>query len=487
MARPDVTLEACTDGLSPQFTSLFPLGSRPFIRGGTAALEWVTNGDLSDGDLIEVRTDGTHSFGDISPTFQNASVIGRQTIMNNVENNWLDKYADDGEFIRGYAGGSFGQSPDAESPFYSIATTTLDSSPRVAAQGVCFKGLGFFGLQSGSEYGYFTWPSAYDAGSRTTRPNNKMFYASWTTYLATHESGTFYVSYEGLSGTFATGTNTKPTISGNNVVGNMDGNGERCTLVNGAETRQGYVRWIDSANSAVYIEIDYGNPVWTNTLVNGATVTGNTSGATLTLATSPINYSGIGKSARALMDSDITLPDTATVIVSSSRGVTGKIWHDGATYDEITTTAYHQPARTWIRKQLWVDYRATDGNLRIYVKYDNAATHEIVLPKYNIRTDLSPILANWGMEDPTRKGLISKWGELVSHTDMLSVIISDSPTFAGVDRGVAEPQIVTMKASGKIGLKLNKGNYDAISGKYLYILTSPDAAINSSGLLLSGV
>lgn len=56
MARSDLTLDICTDGLSPRFTSLYPLGNRPALSGGSAALEWITSGDLSHGDLITVRT-----------------------------------------------------------------------------------------------------------------------------------------------------------------------------------------------------------------------------------------------------------------------------------------------------------------------------------------------------------------------------------------------------------------------------------------------
>ena len=64
MARQDVNITQCSDGLSPKATSRYPLGDRPSLSGGTAALEWITNGNLAHGDLITVRTNVAGLFGE---------------------------------------------------------------------------------------------------------------------------------------------------------------------------------------------------------------------------------------------------------------------------------------------------------------------------------------------------------------------------------------------------------------------------------------
>ena len=144
MAYSDITLTVCSDGLDPRATSLFPDGDRPSLSGGTAALEWITNGTLAHGDLITVRTNVAGLFGEPDDRSQSLAMIGDETWVNGVNNPWLGDYAD-GEILRGYAstggiaGGQIDLPPDPDSPYFSIVASAKSSFTRSANISKSFK------------------------------------------------------------------------------------------------------------------------------------------------------------------------------------------------------------------------------------------------------------------------------------------------------------------------------------------------------------
>lgn len=65
MARPDVTLGICTDGLDPRFTTLYPLGDRP-----ANASNLVLSGTITNGGSASISTlGGVTRFGTADPTY----------------------------------------------------------------------------------------------------------------------------------------------------------------------------------------------------------------------------------------------------------------------------------------------------------------------------------------------------------------------------------------------------------------------------------
>lgn len=497
MAYSDITLTVCSDGLDPRATSLFPDGDRPSLSGGTAALEWITNGTLAHGDLITVRTNVAGLFGEPDTRSQSLAMIGDETWINGVNNPWLADYADS-ELLRGHAstaGIAIGQidlPPDPDSPYYSVVASTKSSFTRHANISKSFKMAAFGGMgAAGTEPGLFAWPKPFSDEFRTPDAG-KLFVASWMYYDLVNGAETNAIQYASITGTFSLGGNTKPTKSGSMVVGGITGLGERCTMVSGnGKTADGYVKVV--ADGWIYLEIDYDNPQeWGTPEWSNAVITGTVSGA---VATMPVvvegtNYVSEGscKNARILQYPSNIEVNCATVIARNNGDFYLQNFYSGGSTVErsppvVTVT------RQWHRRTLWVDYRHdVTGKILVGQIIDNGAPIVLESDAYSIRDDIGPILANWGIEANAGTGYTSFSAELKAYTDNMMCIVSSSPTWAGVDYLEYEPLVmVGHRTSTEASFKLSRGVHSSISGKYLYVLSDPITPINTSGLLLTGV
>jgi len=239
----------------------------------------------------------------------------------------------------------------------------------------------------------------------------------------------------------------------------------------------------------VYINLDPIYPEWFNYEWVGATVTGQVSGAVLTIAAAPTVQlnEGAGKSARILQNPSVSLVNTATVIAGVSGGIGINVFYD-ATNDVTNATPLLPAPHTWHRRTIWVDYR-TDVNGKIMCGHiiDNNTPQTCLIDRHSVRADIGPVLANWGIEENLLNGHTAIVGELKTYTDIMMCIISDSSTWAGVDYLNSEPLVAYGgRTDQEATFRLSRGVYSNISGKYLYILSDPMTPINTSGLLLSG-
>lgn len=497
MARPDINIIRCTDGLSPRATSLYPLGNRPSISGGTAALEWVTNGNLSHGDLITVRTNVAGLFGAPDTRSQSLAMIGDETWVNGVSNPWLTAYANN-ELIRGYldagggtANGYTGVPNDPNSPYHTVVGAAKTNITRHANISSAFKMSAFNGISNvGTEPGLFSWPKPFVESDRVPDAG-KLCVATWTFYDYDNASEINALQYQSISGTFQVGANTKPTRSGNNLVGGIVGLGERCSMVSGqGKTAMGYVKLVDSGWGYVEIDNSY-TAEWFVADWSNAVVTGTDSGATMTMGTltEGTNYysEGANKSARILQNTVVSLVDTATVIAGVACGIGINVFYD-STNDVTNAAPITVSTRAWHRRTIWVDYRV-DGNGKIMCGQiiDNNAPQICLIDAHNVRSDIGPVLSNWGIEANVPNSHTAITGELKTYTDNMMCIVSDSPTWAGVNYLDCEPLVmVGYRTDQQATFKLSRGVYSTISGKYLYVLKDPITPINTNGLLLTG-
>ncbi len=497
MTNPTINIAACTDGLSPRYTSLYPDGNRPYLSGGSPALEWVTNGALQHGELITVRTNVAGLFGAPDLRAQSLSMVGDETIVNGVSNNWLASYAEN-ELLRGYfdggggnANGYTGVPLDPNSPYHTIVGAAKTSITRHPNINCAFKMSAFNGISNvGTEPGLFSWPKPFVQSNRVPQAG-KLFVASWVFYDFDNASEINALQYQSISGTFQVGANTKPTRSGNNLVGGIVGLGERCSMVSGqGKTAMGYVKLVDSGWGYVEIDNSYTDE-WFVADWSNAVVTGTVSGAVMTMGSlvEGTNYysEGASKSARILQDTVVSKVDTATVIAGVSCGIGINVFYN-STNDVTNAAPITVSTRAWHRRTIWVDYRV-DGNGKIKCGQviDNNAPQICLIDAHNVRADIGPVLSNWGIEANVPNAHTAITGELKAYTDNMMCVVSDSPTWAGVNYLNAEPLVAYGKrTSQQATFRLSRGVYSTITGKYLYVLSDPITPINTSGMLLEG-
>ncbi|TXH09690.1 MAG: hypothetical protein E6R03_16360 [Hyphomicrobiaceae bacterium] len=492
-----ITLTKQADGLYPRFTSKYRHGNRPVLSGGTPALEWKTNGTLSHGDLITVRTNVAGLFGAPDTRSQSLAMIGDETWVNGVNNPWLAAYANN-ELIRGYfdagggtANGYTGVPNDPSSPYHTVVGAAKTNITRHANISSAFKMSAFNDISNaGTEPGLFSWPKPFVESDRVPDAG-RLCVATWTFYDYDNASEVNALQYQSISGTFQVGANTKPTRSGNNLVGGIVGLGERCSMVSGqGKTAMGYVKLVDSGWGYVEIDNSYTDE-WFVADWSNAIVTGTVSGAVMTMGAlvEGTNYysEGASKSARILQHTVVSQVDTATVIAGVACGIGINVFYD-ATNAFTNAAPITVSTRAWHRRTIWVDYRV-DGNGKIMCGQiiDNNAPQICLIDAHNVRSDIGPVLSNWGIEANVPNSHTAISGELKTYTDNMMCIVSSSPTWAGVDYLESEPLVrVGHRTSTEAQFKLSRGVYSSISGKYLYVLKDPMTPINTSGLLLTG-
>lgn len=538
MAYSDITLTVCSDGLDPRATSLFPDGDRPSLSGGSAALGWVTNGDLSDGDYIEIRTDGTNAFGAGEPLFQSFSVVGDSIHENGVANAYMAGIANN-EYIRARSSSNSGMSNDPTSPWDGALNVTKTTTTRHANINSALKFNAFPNQHpSGTELGVLVWPLAYigTAGNRVLQAGTK-FFSSWMWYDYDNGAEMIAIKYGSITGTFSLGSNTIPVKSGNNLTGGVVNIGERMTIVNPVgKTAQGYVNAIDTVNKIIYFYQDISVTEWTNAEYYSSVITGQTSGAVCTFETVPawtsgatfasgdkvydpafakcyisqqngnINHDPVGdggtwwvvdntymfgegssKSGRVMQDALVSGNNTATLIVGVEGSITGEVFNGTTGMGKFKSYNTNPQPRTWHRRTVWVDYTAdVNGKVSMYQLIDGVLD-TVKIDQYSIRHDIRPILSNWGIEANVDNGHTAICSELKTYTDIFGCILSNSATYAGIDYATAEPLMMTKtRTNTRAGFKLSRGVYASCSGKYLYVMRDPATPINTSGLLLTG-
>jgi hypothetical protein len=472
----------CTDGLEPRYTGDYPNGDRNLPSSGSDALRvFLLDGDLNQGSRIAIKTDGTYSFGTKDVRFNSLSVIGNEARENDQVNSWFSGIADSA-YLSGNTISNTLSSNDAQSMFYGAIGVKKVANGRPNSVNKMLRGYGFDEFRSGSEGGYVNWPNVYQDGGRQGELGD-LFYASWVKYNYSNVHETNKTSYTGLSGTFQTGENALPLPNNANEFIAI---GERTTFnspIKGSVL--GYMRYVDTVNSVAYFELDQPNSWVTGDYLN-ATATGNVSGAVLTLASTPVYQDqGSQKDARIMLKSD----GNANIygLVSSSLKQFFVVCNDASGVEQFrssTSGMYSDlPVRQWYRVTMWANTRDNGSGNGVFGLIINGQTATVEFP-LEFKDDLrGMVLSNWGSECSASNGLATDFGELISYTDNLSVVISESSTWAGANHLNSEPQILLDGRSNSLAeFRLNKGAHVSLAGKYLYVLSAPNTPINTSGI-----
>lgn len=488
MARPNINIKRCTDGLAPVATSLYPLGNRPYISGGNSSLSWITNGTLANGEYIEVRTDGTYNFGSPDRRFQNLKLYGKTIQYNGVTNNFLSSLADK-ELIKGYSSSALGQSTDANSPFNGVDCVQLYPAARHANTTHCFRGSAFKNIGNIAP-GNIAWPIAYDPTKTRTTVAGDKFFATWYEYHESCGTKIQYMAFSGKTGTFNTGANSMPTVSGNFLT--SDGwvsDGDPVTIV-GARSTTGWVKYIDA--SFIYIELSESTTGadWGASDFNGAVVTGSSGSCTLVATIQGTNYFSAGalKSGRVYEGSSASELQAVGVIVGGdgSLTTTSRSASNNAIVNKYTPSPNFVPSRQWIRRVVWMDYTGQNCIAGTITGNTSGTTS---VDRQDRRSTSGPALAMIGVDPAggSENGFAMKYGELISYTSTACAVVSSSSTWAGVDLNSSEFMFMqNHKSSSSLGFRIHNGAFSSVVGKYLYVLRDPITPINTSGLLLTG-
>lgn len=487
-------------GLSiPLFTSTSANGNRTKLTGTDGTITWETKGDLLHGSIITVSTTTPNGFGLPDDRGQSLSMIGNETTENGVINNWLAKYAEN-EVLRGYWNGGNGKAVahstlplDPESPFYGVCATVKSNFTRHPNIPCNFRMTTFKNISdSGTEPGLFSWPNVFTVPNNPRLPyNGKLFVATWVFYDTDNASEICTMQYQNLTGTFQTGANTHPVLDGSFITGGIVEVGERCTLSSTTgKNAQGYVKLVH--NGWIYVEVDNSYvPEWETTDWTNTTITGNVSGAVCTMPTLTLGVNlfqeGASKSARILQaDTWANGMDVATVIAGVNCGLGINVFY-GATNDAVNANPVTVTTRAWHRRTIWVDYRPdANGKIKCGQVIDHFPPQICLIDVHQSGNYAGPVMSNWGIEATVPNAHTCYVGELKSYTDNLMCIISDSPTWSGVNYLESEPLCLHGKrTSTKARFRLSRGIYSTLNGKYLYMLSDPVTPINTNGVLLT--
>ena len=89
MPRNKISIRRSWDSASTRYIA----GNKPIKRGGTPALEWMTAGTLVDGEIITIKSNLDGALGTPDPRAQSLSMVGNQTLVNGINNPWLENYS----------------------------------------------------------------------------------------------------------------------------------------------------------------------------------------------------------------------------------------------------------------------------------------------------------------------------------------------------------------------------------------------------------
>lgn len=489
MARPDINITRCTDGLSPRATSLYPLGNRPYISGGTPALEWITNGTLADGEYIEIRTNVAGLFGEPDRRFQHLKIYGKHVEYAGAVNNFLSAVPDK-QLIKGRLGSGFGQTTDPNSAFQGVDGVQLYPASRHANVSHCFRGSAFLNIGTIAS-GNINWPIAYNKNNNGVTTAGDKLFMTWYEYHESCATKLQYMAYSGMTGTFNTGANAIPVVSGSFMT--SDGwvtDGDPVTI-SGLRTTTGFVKYIDA--NYIYIELAESTPGldWGMSDFNGATVTGASGSCTLVATAQGTNYFSAGalKSGRIYEGPSAAELQAIGSIIGGDGSLTTtsrSVSNNAIVHKYQPTNPNFVPSRQWIRRIMWADYTGANCVSGSFVGNTYGVTS---VSRQDRRLDRGPAISMWGCDPAggSANGFSMKYGELISYTSTACAVVSSSATWAGVDMNTCEFMFMQNHSSSqKMGFKIHSGALSSVSGKYLYILKDPITPINTSGLLLSG-
>ena len=432
-----------------------PSGS---TSGGNAALGWSAPSGLSDGNTLTITTDGTYSFG----TRVNASPIwwqrGAVAYNRSGEVTLLEAGLSDGDTL------SEGVNADAFSVCDSLtARTGLGER----------SGFGYESSSNSAKIGGFQGTSLNQVA--TTRKASWGFTARYSWDLSLVRSSSFSSS----TGTFDDGDHTA-FVLGETFTGTKGtGGGFTGTMIK-----------FDTINNVATYIVDGSYNSSDN---NGATITGDTSGATATF--DGVVYVG-GRSTKLTRSSTNpsvtpTAPDVALnyTVVASSQNIVQMVSSAFAT-DDQRPNGLKVPNSDWHDLAFFADYsgatydvgHSVDGSL---YSYTHTNTNSVDLTNVPYQFYHSIFACDWGGSDNGYGHLIVQVKDPYADDELAGVYVGDEATLSSCTKLVYARSTAWSDASATA--QISFGEIPAGTTAYLYVRDDAGAFVSASGVSIGEI
>jgi len=289
-------------------------------------------------------------------------------------------------------------------------------------------------------------------------PEKKFYLAKWVR-AGSDPFDMYTVGYTNLVGTFE--TNARRT------------RGEAVTIsLVGGGTKTGWVTMVSNG----YLSIEITGRSGGSAVIDGATVTGARSGATLTIDASI--YGGVGstKVHRIRQDNSSGPYTYATASNARFNGLIAVDGHDGlgAVVDLVNDDGVYRYGRDpgiWHLYEMELDFSGATGVVReridngLIAEYAGLSTDYLSMEKGFYLANIGLDMSNSAAPDE-HTGLNEDWCEIVADNELKRLVIGDAPVYS--DCTHVEHQRHLDWKPGKAPFAVNQGSFESLSGKYLF-------------------
>lgn len=235
--------------------------------------------------------------------------------------------------------------------------------------------------------------------------------------------------------------------------------------------KSGFITMI--AGGFVTLEITGGSGGSAN--IDGATVTGDSSGATLIIDSSSV-YGSLGATKiQRTYSGELPSGKGISVVTSHLRIIDVDEYDDGgyagSLANETAAFSYSSSPKQWHLYELEIDFTGDTGVVR--QRIDNGEISEVSgLSKANLSSVRGFYLTNIGPDaagsptTPSNTGLSEDWGEMIADNEIRRLVIGDAPVYS--DCNHVEPQRHLDWSQGQVPFVVNQGSFDSLDGKYLF-------------------
>ncbi len=301
---------------------------------------------------------------------------------------------------------------------------------------------------------------------------DKFYFAKWANAGCNFQRA-YVLGFLNLTGTFNTSADRS--------------RGEPVTLsLVGGGTKTGYITSI--INSVLTLEIDGGSGGAAT--IEGATVTGAQSGATLVIDTSTIYGSTAATKIARIYSGGIPSGLGISVVTSHNGGLIdvdeyGDTGYVGSSANDYSNQLYSTDPGNFHLYELEIDFSGATGSVR--QRIDNKVVYEVSgLSKTYLSAVKGFFLSNVGMDtsglpvDVNDIGLTEYWGEIIADNSLKRLVIGDSNTLDTCNH--IEIQKHTSWGEGIVQFQLNQGSFSDLTGKYLFLVDAGFSEVFSAAL-----
>lgn len=315
--------------------------------------------------------------------------------------------------------------------------------------------------------------------------SGRTLYFRYWTYAAQRYDRVRVAGYSSISGTFTLDAKRR--------------RGELVTITQtNSTTYSGWVTYVDTANSLITFEAESGVSPG-RTALQGATITGQSSGASVTLdltLTESVNFASPGsvKICRLIQGGGSNTPRMWAVPSNVNAGQLDVDYWDNtgtevpsSTVDIDLTATPSKNAGSWTCVEMEVDFSGASGVVR-YRQNNGVIDEYSGIPIDYLNASHPWRSDNHGLDTPgtgsidaaTSIGLYQAFGEEYEDNSLYRLVLGDAATLDACS--ATEIQKITSYSNSAIGIKWNQGAFSSMSGKTLFLVGAGFTTIGSATL-----